>query len=187
MTAITHTKHEHDHHVRFEEPLPTLETLGLDLLATSAWQRWMSLVRPFIGVALYIAAAALGLWWLTPILVFLIFVAVVTVTHDVVHGTLGLSRRQTDVALFLMGAVLMESGHAYRITHHRHHTAFPADDEDGDPEGYPAHISMLGAILYGPIFLWRLWFWAWQKSAGHPGQRAWLLMEVWWRGLCCGR
>lgn len=57
--------------------------------------------------------AALGWWWLTAILVFLIFVAVVTVTHDVVDGTLDLRRRQSDIVLFLMGAVLMESGHAY--------------------------------------------------------------------------
>lgn len=140
-------------------------------------------MRPFVGVGLYIGAAALGLWWLTPLLVFLIFVAVVTVTHDVVHGTLGMSRRQTDVALFLMGAVLMESGHAYRITHHRHHAAFPAETEDADPEGYPAHISLIGALAYGPVFLWRLWWWAWQKSVGRRGQRAWLLVEgvlPWW-------
>ena len=35
------------------------------------------------------ACPGAGLWWLTPLIVFLIFVAVVTVAHDVVHGTLG--------------------------------------------------------------------------------------------------
>ena len=35
-----------------------------------------------------------------------IFVAGVTVTHDVVHRTLGLGRRPTHWALFLMGAAL---------------------------------------------------------------------------------
>src|SRR5437868_749137 len=88
--------------------LPTLEELGIDLLITTSRQRWIALVRPFIGLAAYAAAVYVGLWWLTPLIVFLIFVAVVTVTHDVVHGTLGLSRRQTDWALFLMGAVLLE-------------------------------------------------------------------------------
>ena len=157
--------------------LPTLNELGTDLLRTTPKQRRIALIRPFVGVGLYIVASALDLWWITPIIVFLTFVAVVTVTHDVVHGTLGLSKRQTDWALFLMGAVLMESGHAYRITHHRHHHAFPAEEEHDDPEGYPAHISLLGAIFYGPIFLVRLWLWAWEMSAEKPRQRLWLLIE----------
>src|SRR5690349_24775006 len=97
--------------------LQTLTELGTDLLVTTLIQRWIALARPFVGVGLFILAAHFDLWVLTPILVFLIFVAVVTVTHDVVHGTLGLSKRQTEWALFLMGAVLMESGHAYRTTH----------------------------------------------------------------------
>ena len=76
--------------------LPSLEYLGADLLVTRPSQRWR-LARPFLGVAAYALAAYAGLWWLTPLIVFLIFVAVVTVTHDVVHGALGLSRRQTEI------------------------------------------------------------------------------------------
>ena len=157
--------------------LPTLDELGTDLLRTTPQQRWISLARPFVGVLFYIVACILDLWWLTPIIILLTFVAVVTVTHDVVHGTLGLNSRQADWALFFMGAVLMESGHAYRITHQRHHAIFPAETEHDDPEGYPAHLSLLGAILYGPIFLLRLWLWAWQMSIGKPIQRLWLLVE----------
>ncbi|MEO8608256.1 MAG: fatty acid desaturase [Chloroflexota bacterium] len=141
---------------------------------TTPIQRWVALVRPFVGVGFFILAAHFGLWVLTPILVFLIFVAVVTVTHDVVHGTLGLTKRQTEWALFLMGAVLMESGHAYRTTHRQHHTTFPGDD---DPEGYPAKMNMMGALLYGPIFLARLWLWSLRRNRGRVNQRAWLLVE----------
>ncbi len=155
--------------------LPSLETLGTDLLLTTPAQRRMALARPFIGVAAYVAAAYLGLWWLTPIIVFLTFVAVVTVTHDVVHGTLGLHKRQTELALFAMGIVLLESGHAYRLTHHQHHSTFPGND---DPEGYPAKMGLLGAALYGPVFLWRLWVWAFQRSRRLPVQRLWLIVEV---------
>jgi beta-carotene hydroxylase len=155
--------------------LPTLEALGTDLLVTTPQQRWIALARPFIGLAAYVAVAYLGLWWLAPLIVFLIFVAVVTVTHDVVHGTLGLTKRQTELALFAMGAVLLESGHAYRATHRQHHTIFPGDD---DPEGYPAKMSLLGAVLYGPIFLWRLWWWAFWRSQGKPSQRLWLAVEA---------
>jgi beta-carotene hydroxylase len=155
--------------------LPTLRELGDDLLVTTQRQRWIALARPFIGVALYALAWALGLWWLSPLIVFLIFVAVVTVTHDVVHGSLGLNRRQTDWALFLTGLVLLESGHAYRTTHLQHHKVFPSDD---DPEGYPAKISLLGAIVYGPVFLARLWFWAFARNARRPAQRVWLVVEA---------
>jgi beta-carotene hydroxylase len=136
-------------------------------------------LRPFLGVIAYIATALMGWWALTPLIVFLIFVAVVTVTHDVVHGTLGLSKRQTEWALFLMGVVLFESGHAYRTTHHQHHRTFP---QDGDPEGYPAKMSLFGAVLYGPIFLWRLWAWAFTHGKngenGKHDQRRWLVIEL---------
>jgi beta-carotene hydroxylase len=161
-------------HTRDSLSLPTLDELGRDLLVTTPRQRWISLARPFIALAVYILAAYFDLWQLTPVIVFLIFVVVVTVTHDVVHGSLGLSKRGTEIALFLMGVVLMESGHAYRTTHRQHHTFFPQDD---DPEGYPAKLSMLGAILYGPVFLWRLWWWAFQRNQGRRDQRVWLLVE----------
>lgn len=162
--------HQHTHHPH-ELDLPKLSDLGEDLLKTTPRQRNIALARPFIGLGLYAIAAWQGWWLITPIIVFFVFVAVVTVTHDVVHGTMRLNRRQTDWALFFMGAVLMESGHAYRITHHQHHTMFP---EEEDPEGYPAKIGLLGAILYGPIFLVRLWLWAFNRR---PDQRHWLIIE----------
>ncbi len=157
--------------------LPTLRDLGSDLLVTTPAQRRIALLRPFIGLALFAAAAAAEWWLVLPILVFLIFVAVVTVTHDLVHGSLGLGRRQTEWALFVLGILLLESGHAYRITHRQHHARFPADHAD-DPEGYPAHLTLLGALSYGPIFLAQLWRWAFAHSRHQPDQRAWLLIEA---------
>jgi beta-carotene hydroxylase len=122
-------------------------------------------------VLLFAVAVWLGWWWLTPVIVFGIFVAVVTVTHDVVHRTIGLSPRATDWALFAMGLVLLESGHAYRATHTQHHRLFPHPD---DPEGRPAELSLLGAVCYGPVFLVRLWIW----SYGRGRDRRWLLAEA---------
>ncbi len=156
--------------------LPSIEELGVDLLVTSRTQRRLALARPYLGLACYILAVCFKLWWLTPIIVFAIFVAVVTVTHDVVHHSLGLNRRQTEWALFLMGVVLLESGHAYRTTHVQHHRSFPAEEEQ-DPEGYPAHLRLWGAIFYGPVFLYRLWWWAFQRSRKRPGQRIWMIGE----------
>jgi beta-carotene hydroxylase len=158
-------------------PLPRLDELGRDLLETTRGQRWVGLARPFLGVLVYAAAAQAGLWWLTPVIVFLIFVAVVTVTHDVVHGALGLGPRLTEWWLFALGAVLLESGHAYRTTHLQHHRVFPDRD---DPEGDPARRTFWGAVCDGPLFLPRLWWWAYQRTRSQPGQRCWLLLEAGW-------
>jgi fatty acid desaturase len=154
---------------------PKPPALGADLTVTTRRQRIVALARPYLGVVGFAAVAWRGWWWLAPVVMFGIFVAVVTVTHDVVHRTLGLGRRPTEWALFLLGAVLLESGHAYRITHTQHHRLFPSDE---DPEGYPANLSFLGAVLYGPVFLVRLWWWAFGRSRGDRRQRAWLLAEA---------
>ena len=152
--------------------LPRLAELGPDLLETTPRQRRVALARPVAGIALFGAVAYLRWWWLAPAAMFGIFVAVVTVTHDVVHRSLGLGRRATDWALFGLGLVLLESGHAYRTTHRQHHHTFPAD---GDPEGYPARLSFARAVCYGPVFLPRLWVWSYRR---HRRDRAWLVAEA---------
>ncbi len=160
-----------------DPPLPVLEALGGDLRMTTGRQRRLALLRPFLGLATFALAAYAGVWWLTPGIVFLIFVAVVTVTHDVVHDSLGLSMKESDWALFAFGAVLLESGHAYRASHLRHHAVFPGPD---DPEGDPARMESWRAVIYGPLFLPRLWLWAFRKSRRGSSQRRWLLVEAAW-------
>jgi fatty acid desaturase len=153
--------------------VPRLASIAPDLVVTTRRQRVIALARPYAGIAVFAIVEWLGWWWLAPLVMFGIFVAVVTVTHDVVHRSLGLGRRQTEWALFLLGVVLLESGHAYRATHLQHHRLFPSEE---DPEGYPAKLSFIGAALYGPVFLIRLWWWACQRS--RRPQRAWLLAEA---------
>jgi beta-carotene hydroxylase len=160
-----------------EPAIPRLDVLGRDLLVTTQRQRWMTCARPFLGIVAYGIAAYFDWWWLTPIIVFLIFVAIVTVTHDVVHGSLGLAPRATEWGLFAFGAVLLESGHAYRTSHLQHHREFPGPD---DPEGDPARMSLWKAVAYGPFFLPRLWWWAYRRNKGKPDQRRWLLLEAVW-------
>ena len=155
--------------------LPRLDELGFDLLITTPRQRCIAFLRPCLGLAAYALAVHFHLWYLTPLLVFLIFVAIVTVTHDVVHGCLGLTRRQSECALFFCGAFLLESGHAYRTTHLQHHRLFPNDD---DPEGDPARMNLWTVLLYGPLFLPRLWIWAFRQNRSRPRQRLWLLAEA---------
>jgi fatty acid desaturase len=156
------------------ETMPSLGDIGGDLLATSRRRRRVALVRPYTGVLIFVLVAYLRWWWFTPLVMFAIFVMVVTVTHDVVHRSIGLDRRRTDLALFFMGLVLLESGHAYRITHLQHHRLFPSDD---DPEGYPANLSFAGAVVYGPVFLARLWLWSFRRSGDDVRTRRWLVAE----------
>src|SRR5262249_5029216 len=141
--------------------LPSLRELGDDLLVTTPRQRVTALARPYLGVAVFALVVWLGWWWLTPLVMFGIFVAVVTVTHDVVPGTLGLTEEEGARWLFLLGLVRLESGHGYRITHRQHHRLFPSPD---DPEGYPANLTFLGAVAYGPVFLVRLWIWSLRRA-----------------------
>jgi beta-carotene hydroxylase len=171
--------------VRDEPDYPMLSSLGSDLVTTTQAQRNLALARPFLCLLACALSSYAGNWWLMLFLVFLIFVAVVTVTHDVVHGSLGLSRRATDWALFALGAVLLESGHAYRTSHFRHHSVFPGSD---DPEGDPARMSFWQAVLHGPIFLPRLWCWAYVRNQGNVRERAWLIAEAAWPFLVlsCG-
>jgi beta-carotene hydroxylase len=160
-----------------DEELPTLTNLGFDLLQTTPMQRFVALARPFVGLAAFATAAYFNAWWAMPLIVFMIFIAVVTVAHDVVHTALGLGRIQTDIALFILGAILFESGHAYRATHSQHHRVFPGPD---DPEGDPARMSFWNAVLHGPVFLPRLWLWAFRRHERCRGERMWLLLEAGW-------
>jgi beta-carotene hydroxylase len=154
---------------------PRLDALGRDLLRTTRGQRITALARPFAGLAAFVVAAHLGLWWLLPVIVFGIFVAIVTVTHDVVHGVLGLGPRSTEVALLVFGLMVLESGHAYRITHRQHHRVFPGPN---DPEGDPARLTLVSAVLYGPLFLPRLWWWAVRASRTRWREQAFLWAEA---------
>jgi len=154
---------------------PRLADLGRDLLDTGRCQRAIALARPCLGLACFAVACRFQLWWTAPLIVFAIFVSVVTVTHDVVHNALGLGRGAADLALFALGLVLLESGHAYRITHRQHHRVFPGPD---DPEGDPARFTFTSAILHGPLFLPRLWWWALRRGGGSRLERPLLVAEA---------
>lgn len=154
--------------------LPTLNDLGYDLLETNDRQRLMALVRPFICVGLYALFAALGWWPLAVLAIALLFISIVASAHDLAHRSIGLPGWLNEVMLSLIGMLVLESGHAYRITHLQHHRRFPHDD---DPEGDPARMSFWRSLLEGPLFLFRLWAWAWQRT---PEERGWLLLEAGW-------
>jgi beta-carotene hydroxylase len=157
------------------ENLPRLESLGDDLLKTTPWQRWQPFAMPYLYAGAFIVAwQERWFCWSAAFLV-LVFSATSTSTHDVLHGSLGLGRKITEISLFFLGAPILESGHAYRLTHLHHHTVFPRED---DLEGAAAYMPMWKVLLLGPTFLPRLWLWAYRKTENQPGQRRWLIFEA---------
>lgn len=151
--------------------LPSLDELGSDLTRITPFRRRLALARPPLYLAGYIVAAATHRWLPALAALFLLFCAVISAMHDAVHGALGLRRRATDWTLFLAGALLAVSGHAYRLTHQQHHRVFPGPD---DPEGHAARLTPLRCLLDGPLHVPRIWWWAFSRSR----RRAWLVAEA---------
>jgi beta-carotene hydroxylase len=150
-----------------DPPLPTLKELGTDLLNISPYRRAITLLIPFTCVALYIAFAWLRLWPLAVLaLIYLSFATYGSISHDLVHRTLGLSRRSNETLLTVIELLAFRSGHAYRLTHLHHHARFPHDD---DIEGAAAKMSFLRTLAEGTVFQPRMMLWAaLRHGRSHP-------------------
>jgi fatty acid desaturase len=156
--------------------MPSLAELGADLTRVTAFQRCFSLALPFALCGSYFSFAALG-WWPAAVacLVALSFVTYGSVSHDLVHRTLGLPRWLNDLFLCLIELLALRSGHAYRAAHLHHHARYPHPD---DVEALVAGRSWLRAVAEGPVFQVRIWLWA-VRNARHG--RPWIIGE----GLSC--
>src|SRR5690349_19162999 len=133
-----------------EPPLPSLRDLGLDLLQLTRLQRATAVAIPFACVALYAVLASLRLWPLAVlVLMYLSFATYGSISHDLVHRTLGLPRRMNDVFLTLIELLAFRSGHAYRLAHLHHHARFPHDD---DVAGAASKMSPVRTLLEGLVF-----------------------------------
>jgi beta-carotene hydroxylase len=154
-------------------PLPSLADLGLDLLRINSFQRVVTLATPFICVAVYIIFAHLRLWPLAVLsLIYLSFVTYGSISHDLVHRTLGLWRPANEVFLTLIEVLAFRSGHAYRLAHLHHHARFPHDD---DIEGQAAKMSLLRTLFEGMIFQPRIMIWA---AARHHRNHPLVIIEI---------
>src|SRR5258706_6537140 len=95
-------------------PPPALAELGLDLLHINRFQRVMAIVIPFGLVGLYLAFAHFRLWALAVLTVmYLSFVTYGSISHALVHRTLGLPRRGEDFFLFAIQLVVFRSWHGF--------------------------------------------------------------------------
>jgi beta-carotene hydroxylase len=152
---------------------PTLDELGRDLLRIPRWRLVLSLASPFVLVGLFFAFASSD-WWLAAgaCMVALSFITYGSISHDLVHRTLSLSRRWNDLFLTLIEGLMLRSGRAYRLAHLNHHARYP--DPVNDPEARAAYVTLGAALLSGPGFFVRLWWWA---VRNHPEHRARLATE----------
>jgi beta-carotene hydroxylase len=154
-------------HGRFAHPPPPLSELGTDLVRITPVRRVATLLTPFAIVAAYFTAAHYRIWPLAVLsLVYLSFCTYGSISHDLVHRTLGLPRRINDFFLTVIELLAFRSGHAYRLAHLHHHARFPHDD---DVEGAAARMSFARTLLEGMLFTPKITVWALRHHAQrHP-------------------
>jgi beta-carotene hydroxylase len=145
-----------------EETLPSLHDFAGDLTHISRPRLFWSLMLPFVWIALYFLFASWR-WWTPAVacLVCLSFVTYGSISHDLVHGNLGLPKWINDLLMTLIELLALRSGHAYRMAHLHHHALFPHDD---DIEGAAARMSLTRTLLEGVIFQFKIWWWAVRQS-----------------------
>src|SRR5262245_2737976 len=156
--------------------LPALRELGADLLVVGIGQKLLTLALPFLWCGAYFVFALAGYW---PLAVFalmaLSFVTYGSISHDLVHRNLGLSRTMNDILLCLVELLALRSGHAYQAAHLHHHARFPHPD---DVEARAAGKSWMAALAEGFVCQFRVYLWALQNAK--QGRR-WVIGE----GIAC--
>ena len=157
-----------------QEPrLPTLGELSRDLLDVGRWRVALSLAAPFVIAIAYFAVAFAG-WWPVAVgcTVALSFVTYGSISHDLVHRSLRLSKRWNEFFLTAIELLMLRSGRAYRLAHLNHHARYP--EARDDPEAAAAHGGLWRALASGPTFFLRLWWWALRR---YPAHRPRLVLE----------
>jgi beta-carotene hydroxylase len=138
--------------------MPAFHTITDGLTTISMPRLLLSLCLPFFWCGAYFVFAFHGNWLAAAsFLVALSFVTYGSLSHDLVHGNLGLTGRTNHILLSLVELMALRSGHAYRLAHLHHHAHFPNDD---DVEARAAEMTFIGALLEGIVFVPRIWIWA---------------------------
>ena len=154
-----------------DKSLPTLNELGRDLLQVSRLPVYLSLIFPFALTLGFFSFSLIG-WWAMALLcpVLLSFFTYASISHDLVHRTLGLPKALNESLLCAIELLALRSGHAYRASHFHHHAKFPAED---DLEGAAASMSLLQALLDGITLQVRIW----RQAVASEANRLWIRGE----------
>ena len=113
--------------------------------------------------------------WYVPALFcsFMFFLTGLRQVHNAFHFALGISRKNTHWAMFILSILMLGSMHAVQINHLRHHQHCMQDE---DVEAKSAKMKWWQALLFGPIFPVML-----HKKAFEMGtatQRKWMIAEL---------
>lgn len=84
---------------------------------------------------------------------FLFFLTGLRQVHNGFHYTLGLSRPLTGFTLYVNSLLMVTAMHAVKYNHLRHHKYCLQEE---DVEGNCAKMKPAQALLYGPVFIFRL-------------------------------
>ena len=120
-----------------------------DLVPVTHLEIFAEPVLPAIWLAASLGMAARGNYILALGLSFMFFLTGLRLVHNAFHAALGMSRRSTDVVLWVMSLTMLGSMHAVRFNHLRHHRLKLAD---ADVEGRSAEMPAWRALLSGPFF-----------------------------------
>jgi fatty acid desaturase len=156
-----------------ELDVPPLSELGCDLLTASPLRVAWTLSRPLLWTGLFFFLAERS-WWIPALAVFpALFLSEVVALNDVMHESIGLGRAATEVAVASLGALVLESGHAIRVTHLAHHAN---GGGQGDPESYVDLLPLGRLLLELPIYRVRIWTYGLRHGTGR--ERAWAFAEI---------
>src|SRR5712691_258582 len=100
-----------------------------DLVALTPVEVARELVLPVPWLAASLAAAEYGLYALALAFSFIFFLAGLRIVHGACHYAIGLSRRASDIVLFVLSLVMLGSMHTVQWNHLRHHRRCMAADD----------------------------------------------------------
>ncbi len=150
-----------------EVELPSLREIASDLTRIGRVRLIWSLLLPFLWAGGYFLFASWRLWPVAvSCLVCLSFVTYGSISHDLVHANLGLSKWLNGLLLSGIELMALRSGHAYRMAHLHHHALYPHVD---DIEGAAAGMSLMRSLLEGVIFQFKIWRWAVKQGSQDRG------------------
>jgi fatty acid desaturase len=129
---------------------PRLRAVGWrDLVRVTPFEVLQEPLLPVAWLAASLLTAAWGHYIIALGLSFVFFLTGLRLIHNTFHSSLGLSRRATDIVLWVMSLVMLGSMHAVQFNHLRHHRLTLGED---DVEGRHAEMPAWRALLFGPTF-----------------------------------
>jgi fatty acid desaturase len=129
---------------------PRLRAVGWrDLVSVTPFEILREPLLPAAWLAASLLTAAYGHQIIALGFSFVFFLTGLRLIHNAFHSALGLSRRATDVVLWIMSVAMLGSMHAVQFNHLRHHRLTLSQ---GDVEGRHADMPAWHALLFGPAF-----------------------------------